>query len=333
MKWRQNPEIRQGVGFYVLLNAVVLGLGIWRKEILLAGTACILFDVTFLLLTYQRYRKISSLSGEIDRVLHGAEGIDFHQYQEGELAILQSEIRKMTVRLKEQTNLLRQERTYLKDSIADISHQLKTPMTSIHLLLSFLSKADLSDDRRREIVQELEILMRKMEWLINALLLLSKLDAGVAQLKREPVFVCHLLEKAAEPIMIAMELREISFVISCAETVCFMGDFGWSVEAIGNILKNCMEHTQEKGRIQVKAGENELYTEIVIEDTGTGIDSEDLPHIFERFYKGKHASSQSTGIGLSLARRIVVEQNGIVEAQNRPEGGAKFSVRFYKQII
>lgn len=333
MKWMQNGAFREGILLYFFLNIVILLFGFWREEMTLSIAACVLLDAAHFLLTWQRYRKISNLSNDIDRLLHGEEEIDFHQYREGELAILQNELRKMTMRLREQANLLYQDQVYLKDSIADISHQLKTPMTSIHLISSFLSRRDLSEERRRMLVQELEGLTRKMEWLINALLLLSKLDAGVAELKQESVSVRRLISQAAEPILIAMELRGISFSVSCAESVCFKGDLGWSAEAIGNILKNCMEHTGENGVIQIQAVENELYTELIIEDTGTGIDPEDLPHIFERFYKGKHASNQSVGIGLSLARRIVAEQNGIVEAKNKPEGGTRFLIRFYKQII
>jgi signal transduction histidine kinase len=333
MKWMQKGAFREGILLFAFLNIVILLLGVWREDFALSIAACGLLDAAHFFLTCKRYRNISNLSNEIDQLLHGKTEIDFHQYQEGELAILQNELRKMTVRLQEQANLLRRDRAYLKDSLADISHQLKTPMTSMHLIFSFLSKSDLSTERRRMLVQDLEGLTRKMEWLINALLLLSKLDAGVAELKQEPVSVRKLIDQAAGPILIAMEVRGISFSVSCAESVYLNGDLGWSAEAVGNILKNCMEHTGKEGKIQIQAAENELYTEMTIEDTGTGIDPEDLPHIFERFYKGKDASNQSVGIGLSLARRIIAEQNGIVEAKNKPEGGTRFLIRFYKQII
>jgi signal transduction histidine kinase len=333
MGFFRNPEIRKGCYFYLLGNMIILITGALTNGLILALSACVLFDLLYLLLTYHRYRHIRAFSHEIDQLLHGVEQVDFQRYQEGEMAILQNELRKVTTRMQEQAEVLLQDRRHLKDSLADISHQIKTPMTSIHLILSFLEKADISDNRRRELVQELEGLARKIDWFVSALLMLSKLDAGVAEFQRETVSVFQMIQRAVNPIAIAMELRGLSFHLECEKHIHFTGDFAWSVEAIGNILKNCMEHTPAGGEIQVVATENELYTEMIVADTGTGIDPEDLPHIFERFYKGKHTTGQSIGIGLALSRRIVIEQNGTLKAENRPNGGAQFTIRFYKQII
>ncbi len=333
MTFFRNPEIQKGCFFFLFVDIVIIIIGILVGGWIPAMIACILFDFLFLIITYQRYQQIRSLSHEIDQLLHGAKDIDFRRYQEGELAILQNEIAKMTACLNDQAEALRNDRQYLKNSIADISHQLKTPLTSIHLILSLLEQSDITEQRRRELVQEVKGLARKIDWLITALLMLSKLDAGVAEFKREPISVLEVIQKAVEPIAITMELRGLLFHLQCERQIYFTGDFSWSAEAIGNILKNCMEHTPSGGTISVKAIDNELYTEIIIRDTGIGIDPEDLPHIFERFYRGKHSSIHSVGIGLALSRQIIGQQDGTIKAENAPDGGAKFTIRFYKKII
>ena len=160
---------------------------------------------------------------------------------------------------------------------------------------------------------------------------MSKLDAGTVQFVEETVPAERLLRLAAEPLLVPVELREQELIIE--GTGMFTGDVSWTSEAVTNILKNCMEHTPAGGRIAVKAQENPLYFEIVISDNGSGIHEDDLPHIFERFYKGKNSDGKSFGIGLALARMIVTSQNGTVKAENMREGGARFTLRFYKGAV
>jgi signal transduction histidine kinase len=291
------------------------------------------FTIAHFAVTYQRYRKIAGLSSKIDGILHGDDSINLEDYSEGELAILQNEISKMVVKLREQSDALLREKTYLSDSIADISHQIRTPLTSINLMLSFLSKPGLPDERRIKLVKELEWLLSRIDWLVSALLKISKLDAGTVILKRETVSVAELIKRSTALIAIPMELREQKIEIRMNGGETYTGDLSWSVEAIENILKNCMEHTQKGGAIIINCTENALYTEIVISDNGYGIDEEDLPHLFKRFYKGKNSSDQSTGIGLALARMIIINQNGTVKAENNIDAGARFTIRFYKSIL
>lgn len=162
---------------------------------------------------------------------------------------------------------------------------------------------------------------------------MSKLDSGTANLIRETVDVKELIGRATASIAIPMELREQQLVTEFENDPTFIGDFPWTVEAVENILKNCMEHTPREGTITVNASENAIYTEIIIRDNGIGIDKEDLPYLFERFYKGKNSSNQSFGIGLALARMIIVSQNGTIKAENNPTGGAAFTIRFYKSVV
>ena len=172
-----------------------------------------------------------------------------------------------------------------------------------------------------------------MDWLIEELLKMAKLDAGTVSMKKKTVNVSDLLKKSVQDFLIPMELREQNLVIDCTDMVSLRGDEYWLREAVGNIVKNCMEHTPAGGEICIRAAENHLYTEITVSDNGAGIDKEDLPHIFERFYKGKNSADSSVGIGLALARMIVVAQEGTLSATNRINGGAKFEIRFYKGTV
>jgi signal transduction histidine kinase len=176
-------------------------------------------------------------------------------------------------------------------------------------------------------------LLEHIDHLVTVILKLSKFDAGTVELKKETVSVADLISKASEPFLVPMELRNQQLCVNINGNASFSGDLAWTAEAVGNILKNCMEHTPEGGVIKIDASENALFTEIVISDSGSGIDRDDLPHIFERFYRGKNASGQNYGIGLALARLIISEQNGTIKAENAAGGGARFTVRFYKSVV
>lgn len=335
MSFLRNPEIKNSLKLYVFLFFLLTGTGflLGSKTGIIALSLSLLYTLIHFLITHKRYKKIARLSREINKILHGKESIDFGEYSEGELSILQSEILKLTVRLREQAYALKQDKVYLANSIADISHQIKTPLTSVNIILSLVSKSDLPKDRRKSLFNEMETLLGNIDWLIMTLLKISKLDAGTIKLKKDTIFIAELVKLAVAPIAISLELREQELYTVMEGNETFTGDLSWTVEAVGNILKNCMEHTQKGGKITIAALENSLYTEIVISDNGSGINKEDLPYLFERFYKGKNSSDQSIGIGLALARTIIVSQNGIVKAENSIDGGAKFTIRFYKGIV
>lgn len=147
--------------------------------------------------------------------------------------------------------------------------------------------------------QKATALLSRIEWLITTLLKISKLDAGTVQFKQEKVSMATLINKSCAPLLVPIELRGQELAIKAEGD--FIGDVSWTCEAIGNIVKNCMEHTPEGGKIEIETTDNALYTEILIKDNGTGIAKEDIPHIFERFYKGKDSDDKSFGVGLALA--------------------------------
>lgn len=333
MNFFRNPEIIRTLSVYSILSAAAIlsFYVIEKKYCVFVLILCILFIIIYLLTTYRRYRRIYGLSSDIDRILHGSNHLSLESYSEGELGVLQSEIYKMTVRLREQQQKLQEDKIYLASSIADISHQIRTPLTSVNLLVSFLSRADIPDIERRKFSQELYEQLSRIEWLITALLKISKLDAGIVQFNREAADFSELVKQAASPLLIPIELREQTFSAETDGT--FSGDISWTCEALTNIIKNCMEHTPNGGEIKISARENALFSEIIISDNGCGINKDDLPHIFERFYKGKDSDDKSIGIGLALAKMIITKQNGTVKAENKPNGGAMFTIRFYKGIV
>ncbi|MBQ2805883.1 MAG: HAMP domain-containing histidine kinase [Clostridia bacterium] len=333
MKLLRNPEIRRLLIILgILCTCATVGAFIWNAGFGIFTLAlCLVLITVFLIFTHQRYKRLAALSDTVNRILHGDNSLSFDGYDEGELGVLQSELYKMTVRLREQQQALLDDKIFLADSIADISHQIRTPLTSINLIVSLLDDPDLPEQTREQHMRELYVLLGRIDWLITALLKISKLDAGTAPLSAQTMPLQALIERAAAPLQVPTELRGQQLCLRArGQVTC---DPAWTAEALGNIIKNCMEHTPEGGRILVDAKETALYSEITVTDSGCGIDEEDLPHLFERFYKGKHSSDEGFGIGLALARTIVTAQNGTLKAQNAPEGGAQFIMRFYKGTI
>lgn len=275
---------------------------------------------------------MEKLTDDIDKILHGRKDIRINDNLEGELSVLQNELSKMLIILNEQNDKLKNEKKFLSDSIADISHQLRTPLTSINLILSLLHEPDISDEKRLELLHKLSQLIARTDYLINVLLKMSKIDAGTVTFEKKQVKVEKLIAKAVEPLEVALELKGQTLITDLRDE-SLIGDLSWTTEAIGNIIKNCHEHTPQGGTITFKAKSTPIYTEITISDSGSGIDREDLTHIFERFYKGKNSSDNSFGIGLALAQTIITGQDGTIKASNSRDGGAEFTIRFYKQTV
>lgn len=285
-----------------------------------------------LLITWRRYSSIRKLSYELRTIRAGNYALDIRDNREGELSILKSEIYKMTLMLSEQAELLKKDKLYLADALSDISHQLKTPLTSMMVMTDLLGNPQLQEDKRREFLHSIRSQLERIEWLVTSLLKLSKIDAGAIPFKSGRTRVKDALDKATAPLLIPMELKEQTLTVQGDPEATFIGDMNWTAEALLNIVKNGMEHTAPGGEIAIRFSENPLYTEIRIMDNGEGIDPEDLPHVFKRFYKGKTASSDSVGIGLAMARTILLNQQAELTVKSVKDGGTEFTVRFYKRI-
>lgn len=334
MKLSNNPEIRKFLLITVMPSLLLCFIMAFFSKIaaLSVLAVSIFLIVSFFIFTKKRYNRLNALSETIDKILHGNDTINIKSFGEGELSILESDVQKMLVRLRDQKDKLEKDRTFLADSIADISHQLRTPLTSINLILSLIEASDTTKERREELLRELSKLITKTEYLVSVLLKISKIDAGTVQFEKKETELNALIRKSAEPLLIPMDIKNQKLSIN-ADDISLNCDFAWCIEAFGNILKNCTEHTPENGEITVTATNTPIFTEIIITDTGSGFNEEDIPHIFERFYKGRNSSKESFGIGLNLAKMIITAHNGTIKAENSQSGGAEFIIRFYKQIV
>ena len=328
-----NKEFRRAMLLLSAFGTVLTVIGFIHSPVcgslvlVFCAAVCLAFGFT----EHYRYTKLQKLNKDLDALLTGGIPLPIREYNEGELSILANHIQKITQRLVESAEATKADRIRLANSLADISHQLRTPLTAINLTATMLQEKNLPNKRRIELARELQGLLTRTDWLVESLLKLSKLDAGTVKLGKNTISVNELIHQASEPLLIPMELRGQRLVAHC-DLEAFQGDLVWSAEALGNILKNCMEHTPNGGTIIISAVENALYTQITVEDTGSGFVPQDIPHLFERFYKGGNASETGYGIGLALARTIITAQNGTVQAMNG-KSGAKFVIKFYKQVI
>lgn len=309
----------------------------------------LIVTVIFMILTDRRYRALAKMAANLDRVLAGERDIRLRDMSEGELAILSSEIDKVIARLNLTVDELQAEKLALSDALADISHQLKTSLTSIaistELIRDRLSARGDSEDlvERLRLIQTLQA---RVEDLVSALLKLARIDAGVIKLVCGDVDARELVRKSFEPLAIAFDIADVRFSADVQDGASYEGDLTWSVEALENILKNCMEHTPAGGCVSVRVTEDVLACRIRIEDTGPGIAESDLPHIFERFYRGSRDANATpsevnpagVGIGLALSKSLVTAQGGTLTAENlRDENGnitgAAFNLVFFKTVV
>ena len=283
-----------------------------------------------LVFTRWRYTEIENLSSYLRQISNGNYTLDVRDNQEGELSILKNDIYKVTLMLSEHSALLQHDKVQLTNAISDISHQLKTPLTSMTVMADLLSEPELPPEKRTEFTRSIRIQLERIGWLVSSLLKFSKIDAGTVQFKKNPISVRTLFQKSLEPVLIPMDIKEQTVSIKGDDAVSFLGDLNWTAEAVLNILKNCVEHTPEGGEISISFAENALYTEVIIADNGKGIPKEELSYVFQRFYKGKNASEDSVGIGLALSHSIITSQNGDINIKSEKGMGTQFHIKFHK---
>ncbi|MEH7275096.1 sensor histidine kinase [Neobacillus vireti] len=318
----------------ITLTAIVAAIVLFSAHVaLFVFVTAALLILCSLLFTKWRYNEIAKLSGYLRRITSGDYSLDLRDNHEGELSILKSDIYKVTLKLSEHSSLLQQDKVKLTNAISDISHQLKTPLTSMMVMADLLGDTKLEDSKRVEFTENIRVQLERIEWLVSSLLKLSKMDAGTVPFKKDTVYVAELVERAIQPVLVPMDVKQLTLHITGDKEVSFIGDFNWSTEALINIFKNCVEHTEDSGEISISFSENTLFTQIIISDNGKGIPKEDLPYIFKRFYKGKNAGEESIGIGLAMAYSIIKSQQGDFEVRSEISKGTQFFIKFYKRVI
>lgn len=307
-----------------------------QKRFQITGTLVWLLVCTGILLIFicyqkQRNRKIWELVDYIRKIEHGIYRIEIEDNEEGELSRLQNELYKITVMLRESSELAGQQKKALADSVSDISHQLKTPLTSCLVLLDNLSESEnMTEETRRRFLSEITRQLTSVSWLVQVLLKLSRLDAGVVELKEEELSVSALIRGAVEKVGLLAEWKQIDIQVTGEEEIFIKGDRHWLEEALVNLIKNAIEHSPEDSEIRIQVEDNQVYTCIQVRDFGSGISYEDQKHIFERFYRSADAGEDSVGIGLALAQGIMKRQNGYLTAESEPGRGTTFYMKFLK---
>ena len=286
-----------------------------------AAAVGIVCCVLFAAFSWRRYREIACLAAEMDEVLHSGRRVTFADCREGDVAILRSEVSKMVARLARTSEQLKAEKTALADALADISHQIRTPLTAMSLLVPVAERA--ADERARlSALRELEGMVERVSWLVTALLKLARIDAGVMSFESRPVRVAEVAARALAPLELPRDVQGVAWSMDVGDAM-FEGDAAWTAEALENIVKNCDEATGEGGTVRIEAKDDALSTRIRISDDGPGVSSEDAPHLFERFYRADHAhsSKKHSGLGLSIAQALANALVASVAYEPAPQGG------------
>ena len=338
LRFLRNPELQRAflklmiIAIFFISLTIIISIAEWNNTLIftvLLLLICFGAIMLVLLQSYSRiYQEISILSSYSRKILNNTDPYDIRDNDEGSISILKNDIYKLTVMLNESRKKEQGDKEYLAQSIAEISHQLKTPLTSMQVMIELL-KGELPESKKQEFLLSIEKQLERLNWITSALLKISKLDANTANLVKNKVRVSELVDKAIEPLAVIIELKKQSVIIKGSDQVWFAGDFNWSAEAITNILKNCVEHTQTGGTITISFKQTPLYTQISISDNGPGIAREDRPYVFKRFYKGRNSKSDSVGIGLAMSKAIIESQNGYIAVRSITNGGTDFIIKFY----
>ena len=292
--------------------------------------ALVLIFLVYLLNLRKFYKKLDKVNLYINDVLNDNYTFNIKEFEEGTFNTLKNDVYKITNKLKEQNENMKKDKKYLEDTLSDISHQLKTPLTSMYMINNLLSDEKLSLEKRKEFLSKNQAQLERIEWLVTSLLKLSRLESGTIKLKQESIKVIDLIKEALSPLNIPIELKNQRLIFKGNMNTKVICDKKWTTEALLNILKNAHEHTREKGMIEVVWQDNPLYVSIIITDTGEGIKNEDLKHIFERFYKAKNSNKDSIGIGLNMAKQIINKQNGEISVRSILGKGTEFKIQFFK---
>ncbi len=303
-------------------------------NILLIILFSFLWLIIILFYLKRRDKKIKQITKYINEIKNKKYELNIDENSEDELSNLKNELYKITIMLKEESEISKKDKENLKISVEDISHQLKTPLTSITIMLDNLKEnPNMDENTKQKFIFEISKQIDWINWLVISMLKLSKLDANVVQFYDEKINLNKFITEIVKNLEIPIEIKNQNIIINGDNEADFVGDYKWQQEAVTNIIKNCIEHNKENGTINIKYEENNLFTKISIKDEGIGIEKEDLKHIFERFYKGKNSTENSVGIGLSLSKNIIEKNNGIILCKSEIGKGTEFIIKYIKKMV
>lgn len=276
-------------------------------------------------------KKIAQINEYIRQINNKNYILKIEENDNGELSKLRNELYKTTVLLKETAEISKKEKENLSTAIADISHQLKTPLTSIRIMLDNIQdNLDMEKTVRDDFIQDVS---KQIDWissLVISLLKIAKFDAGTIKMENKEINVKDLINNVIENLAIIIEVKEIKIITNIDESATFIADYKWQLEALTNILKNAIEHSRQSSKIYITVENTSLFLKIKIQDEGQGISKKDLKHIFERFYKTKNSNENSIGIGLPLAKAIIEQSNGYIKIESEVGKGTSFEIKYLK---
>lgn len=307
-----------------------LETGIIAANSFMSAFSCVALCAVFIVYCIKRKRETHKITEYIAQINKKKYDLAIDENSEDEMSALKNEIYKTTVMLKEQSENSLKDKENLKDSLSDISHQLKTPLTSIMIMLDNITdNEDMPTEVRTEFLNDIRRETNNINFLVQSILTLSKFDANSIVLKSRPEYLSKIIEECRQNTAVLAEIKEVEVITECDKSITLKCDFKWLCEAVTNIVKNCIEHTPRGGTVKIAAEQNRLYTKISISDNGSGIDQKDLPHIFERFYKGKNSDENSVGIGLALAKTIVEKGGGYLSVDSCADKGSTFVIKYF----
>ncbi len=276
----------------------------------------------------KRNTKISKLVSYLEEINNQNYNLELDTNNEDELSKLKNEIYKTTVYLKNYSIKLKEEKSLLKNNLTDISHQLKTPLTSINIMLENLIENDnINNDTKKEFLTDIKTQTDHINTLVKSLLVLSKFDADIVIFKKETINLQKLVNKVLNNLKPIYTAKKIVFKVEISENVTFSGDYNWQLEAITNIIKNSIEHSHSNGIIEIKSTTNSICTKLIIKDYGEGILKKDIKKIFDRFYKSSN-KNDGIGVGLNLAKTIIEKDNGIITLKSEYKKYTSFEIMY-----
>lgn len=332
----EGQKVLQKYGINIKENPAIEAMENQEQEIMIINVVSIGVSVILLLIIvniyyHSRNKKIQEIIKYIEAINNKNYDLKIAENTEEDLSNFRNELYKIAVMLKEQASQSINDKKALQTSLEDISHQLKTPLTSISIMLDNIREnPNMDEHTRQEFIYEISRQINWINWLVISLLKLSKLDSNTAVFVQKEIKVEDLINNVVKNLAIPIDIKQQNVIVNGSSDVMFVGDYNWQLEALTNIVKNCIEHTVENKNIYINWEENNFYTKIVIKDEGVGIDKKDVKHIFERFYKGKNSSENSVGIGLALAKSIIEKDNGYIICTSELGRGTTFEIKYMK---